>query len=164
MKLPLLAFIAAPFLPGSRDLIDTVGDKVNELKDMRKESTQGVEGMDLKALTGGIAHWGNRENRPHRASLAQTEFDTFTAEPGRLNIVDFHADWCPPCLQLAPVLTEIVETNAHVVRLGKINVDHAKELAQEKGVSSIPDARFHFWMGNSSTNSTERLPRLSSSG
>lgn len=65
MKLPLFAFIAAPFLLGSCDLIDTAGDKVNELKDMRKEGTQGVEGMDLQALAGRIAHWGNRESRPH---------------------------------------------------------------------------------------------------
>jgi hypothetical protein len=35
-----------PFL-GSCDRIDAVGDKVNDLKDARKASTQGVEGMDL---------------------------------------------------------------------------------------------------------------------
>lgn len=138
MKLPLLTFLAVPFLLGSCDHIDTVGDKVNELKDMRKESTQGVEGMDLKALTGGITKTG-----PTVQDLAQTEFQTFIAEPGRLNIVDFHADWCPPCRHLAPILGEVVEANAHVVRLGKINVDHAKDLAREQGVSSIPDVRFY---------------------
>jgi thioredoxin len=138
VKLRLLSTLTLPFLLGSCDHIDKVGDKVNELKDVRKASTQGVEGMDLKAITEGIAKTG-----PTVRDLAETEFDTFIAEPGRLNIVDFHADWCPPCRKLAPELTAVVEANASVVRLGKINVDHAKELSREQGVSSIPDVRFY---------------------
>lgn len=138
MKLTRISLLAVPFLLGSCDHIDAVGDKVNELKDVRKESTQGVEGMDIKAITGGISKTG-----PTVQDLAETQFDTFIAEPGRLNIVDFHADWCPPCRKLAPILTEVVESNAHVVRLGKINVDHAKELAREQGVRGIPDVRFY---------------------
>ncbi len=138
MKLPLLPILAVPFLLGSCDHIDNVGDKVNELKDVRKESTHGVEAMNLKTITEGIAKTG-----PTVRDLSETEYGSFIAEPGRLNIVDFHADWCPPCRALAPVLTEIVEANGHVVRLGKINVDHAQELAREQGVSGIPDVRFY---------------------
>ncbi|MFM2197093.1 MAG: thioredoxin [Verrucomicrobiota bacterium] len=138
MKQVLLPALALPLLLGSCDHIDAVGDKVNELKDMRKESMHGVEGMDLKAITGGIAKTG-----PTVQDLSETEFGTFIAEPGRLNIVDFHAEWCGPCKMLGPILTEVVEANAHVVRLGKINVDQAQELAREEGVSSIPDVRFY---------------------
>lgn len=138
MKLPLVAFLAAPFLFGSCDHIDTVGDKVNELKDMRKESTQGVEGMDLKTLTGGIAKTG-----PAVQDLSETEFQTFIAEPGRLNIVDFYANRCPACRHLDPKLTAAVQANAHVARLGKLNVDQARELSREQGIRSIPDVRFY---------------------
>jgi thioredoxin 1 len=138
VKLPLLSILTLPFLLGSCDHIDKVGDKVDELKEMRKESTNGVEGMDLKAITDGISKSG-----PTVQDLAETEYGTFIAEPGRLNIVDFHADWCPPCRKLAPELAAVVEANAHVVRLGKLNVDHAKEMAREQGVTSIPDVRFY---------------------
>lgn len=138
MKLRLFPVIAAPFLLGSCDSIDAVGDRMNELKDLRKESTQGVEGMDINAITTGISKSG-----PSVQDLAETDFDAFIAEPGRLNIVDYHAEWCGPCKMLAPILTEIVEENAGAVRLGKINVDHAQELAREQGVSGIPDVRFY---------------------
>lgn len=111
---------------------------MDELKDLRKESVNGVEGMDLKAITDGIAKTG-----PTVRVLSETEYGTFIAEPGRLNIVDFHAEWCGPCKKLGPILTEVVEANEKVVRLGKINVDQAQELAREQEVSSIPDVRFY---------------------
>lgn len=125
-------------LLSSCDHIDAVGDKVNELKDMRKESTHGVEGMDVKAIVDGIQNTG-----PAVQDIGEVDFQTFISQPGRLNIVDFHADWCPPCRKLGPILSEVVETNSSVARLGKLNVDHAKELAREQGVRGIPDVRFY---------------------
>ena len=138
MKRIYLPALALPLLLGSCDKIDAVGDRVNELKDMRKESVNGVDGMNLKAITEGISTTG-----PTVRDLSETEFGTFIAEPGRLNIVDFHAEWCGPCKKLGPILTKVVEENANVVRLGKINVDQAQELAREQEVSSIPDVRFY---------------------
>lgn len=122
MKQNYLLAITLPFLLGACDHIDAVGDKVDKLKTAREES----------ANTGSSVR-----------DLAETEFQSFIAEPGRLNIVDYHAEWCPPCRQLGPILSEIVEANSHVVRLGKIDVDQAQQLAGEQGVSSIPDVRFY---------------------
>lgn len=57
MKSPLfIPLVVFPFL-SSCDL-DAVGDKVDELKDLRKESTQGVEGMDIKAIVSGMQNTG----------------------------------------------------------------------------------------------------------
>lgn len=133
----LLLVIAIPFL-SSCDHIDAVGDKVNELKDVRKESTQGVEGMDIKAIINGAQNAG-----PTVQDIGEVDFQTFISQPGRLNVVDFHADWCGPCKKLAPVLSGVIEANSKVARLGKLNVDHARELSQEQGVTSIPDVRFY---------------------
>lgn len=159
MKVPyLITALVLPFL-ASCDHIDAVGDKVNELKDVRKESTQGVDGMDLKAIVSGIQNAG-----PTVQDLGEVEFQEFISQPGRLNIVDFHADWCGPCKQLGPVLSGVVEANSQIVRLGKINVDHAKELAREQGVRGIPDVRFyvdgklvHKFMGGIPKSEIERL-------
>ncbi len=133
----LIAAVALPLFC-SCDTIDAVGDRVDELKDAREVSTNGVEGMDLKAITDGI-----RKSSPAVQDIGEVDFQEFISEPGMLNIVDFHADWCGPCKKLAPVLSGVVEENSHVARLGKLNVDQARELAQEQGVRSIPDVRFY---------------------
>ena len=53
-------------------------------------------------------------------------------------LVDFYADWCGPCKMLSPVLHEIAEEKADVLKIGKVNVDEQMELAQRFQVSSIP--------------------------
>ena len=47
-------------------------------------------------------------------------------------IVDFHAQWCQPCLRLAPVLEEMD------VPVVKVDVDENPDLAQKHGVMSLP--------------------------
>lgn len=136
-RLALIPALAVPFL-ASCDHIDAVGDKVNELKDARKESTQGIDGMDIKAINSGLQNAG-----PTVQDIGEVDFQNFISQPGRINVVDFHADWCGPCKKLGPVLTKVIEVNSGVARLGKLNVDNAKELAQEQGVRSIPDVRFY---------------------
>lgn len=53
-------------------------------------------------------------------------------------LLDFYADWCGPCKMLAPVLHELAEEKADLLKVGKINVDEQTELAMHFGVSSIP--------------------------
>ncbi|QTN33189.1 thioredoxin family protein [Akkermansiaceae bacterium] len=156
--LVLFCGVAAVCL-SSCDHIDAVGDKVNELKDVRKQSSQGVEGMDIKAIVSGAQNAG-----PTVQDIGEVDFQTFISQPGRLNVVDFHADWCGPCKQLAPVLSGVIETNSTVARLGKLNVDHARELSREQGVTSIPDVRFyvdgklvHKFVGGESKETLETL-------
>ena len=55
-----------------------------------------------------------------------------------LVLVDFYADWCGPCQMLAPVLDELV-TEVTGVKVSKVNVDVAKELVVQFGVSTIPN-------------------------
>jgi len=52
-------------------------------------------------------------------------------------ILDFWAEWCGPCMMLAPVLHEVAEENADIT-VGKVNVDEEPALAQAYGISSIP--------------------------
>jgi thioredoxin 1 len=53
-------------------------------------------------------------------------------------IVDFWAQWCRPCLMLAPVLDEIANDLAGKVKVAKVNVDEEGYLANQYRVSSIP--------------------------
>ncbi len=53
-------------------------------------------------------------------------------------IVDFWAQWCRPCLMLAPVLEELEADLAGKVKIAKVNVDEEGYLANQFRVSSIP--------------------------
>ena len=54
------------------------------------------------------------------------------------SLLDFYADWCGPCKMLSPVLSEIADEYADVIRVAKVNVDDEPELAMKFKVSSIP--------------------------
>lgn len=54
----------------------------------------------------------------------------------KLVIVDFYADWCPPCKMLGPVL-EGLDYSENVLVV-KINVDDNSSLSEDFNVSGIP--------------------------
>lgn len=53
-------------------------------------------------------------------------------------LVDFYATWCGPCKMIAPIVEEISEEYEGKIKVGKVDVDEAAELAIAFGVSSIP--------------------------
>ena len=52
-------------------------------------------------------------------------------------VVDFWAEWCGPCKQIAPALEEISNEQPGVT-IAKVNIDENPELAAQYGVRSIP--------------------------
>lgn len=53
-------------------------------------------------------------------------------------VVDFWAPWCGPCRQLTPIIDRVASQFAGKVKVGKLNVDDAPDVATKFGVTSIP--------------------------
>lgn len=53
-------------------------------------------------------------------------------------VVDFSAEWCPPCRQLKPIFAKLKEEYAGKVDFITVNVDSLPDLSNEYGISSIP--------------------------
>lgn len=71
-------------------------------------------------------------------NLKKENFEEEVLKADKKVMVDFYADWCGPCQMMSPVIDEIAEEKADIVKVGKVNVDENQELAMEYGVMSIP--------------------------
>jgi len=53
-------------------------------------------------------------------------------------VVDFWAEWCGPCRQLAPVLEQAVADRQGAVKLVKVDTDANQQISQLMGIRGIP--------------------------
>src|SRR2546421_7579355 len=53
-------------------------------------------------------------------------------------VVDFTAEWCPPCHMMAPLVERLADEFAGKVKIGKLDVDANQEIAIRYGVMGIP--------------------------
>ena len=53
-------------------------------------------------------------------------------------LVDFWAEWCPPCRKLSPVIDALADEYAGRVKVVKLNVDESPEVAGRYSIFSIP--------------------------
>jgi thioredoxin 1 len=60
--------------------------------------------------------------------LADFDREVIEASHEGAVLVDFWADWCPPCLALAPVLSRVVDEYEGQVRLAKVEVDEGDNM------------------------------------
>ena len=64
--------------------------------------------------------------------------DKFVYEGTLPCIVDFYANWCPPCKMVDPILKDLAKEYKGKIIIYKVNVDDNKELSKIFGISNIP--------------------------
>jgi len=64
--------------------------------------------------------------------------DRFVYEGSMPCIIDFYADWCPPCKTVDPILKELAKEYKGKIKIYKINTDNERELAQTFRIQNIP--------------------------
>ena len=73
-------------------------------------------------------------------------------------IIDFYADWCGPCKQIAPIMEELAIEYDGKVKIYKIDTEDQKQLASIFGIRSIPSILF-IPVGEQPQMSTGALPK-----
>jgi thioredoxin 1 len=53
-------------------------------------------------------------------------------------LVDFWAEWCGPCKQIAPALEQIADELRHQVTVAKLNIEESPTTPSRYGVRGIP--------------------------
>lgn len=70
--------------------------------------------------------------------FTDTNFQSEVIDSSTPVLVDFWAEWCGPCKAIGPIIDQLSDELAGQAKVGKVNVDSARDLAVKYGVRSIP--------------------------
>ena len=108
-------------------------NRVDEGEAAERQAVCGNCGTSL-----GLAAGAREAGTPVVVTDASFEGDVLRAAATRPVLVDFWAEWCGPCLALAPTLNQLAAEAQGRYLIAKLNVDENQETAARYSIRSIP--------------------------
>lgn len=75
-------------------------------------------------------------------NVTETQFDREVIRSKLPVVVDFYADWCPPCRAVSPLIDRLAQEYRDRVKVVKVDVQREPHLAQQFRILSIPTILF----------------------
>lgn len=69
--------------------------------------------------------------------VTENNFEEEVLKETKTVLIDFYADWCGPCQVLSPIVEAVASSNTNI-KVVRINIDNAENLAIDYGIMSIP--------------------------
>lgn len=70
--------------------------------------------------------------------ISQVDFSSMVEKAAKPVLVDFSAEWCPPCKMLKPVLERIALEYGEKMDFYGVDTDNNIELSQKFSISGVP--------------------------
>ncbi|HIA26589.1 MAG TPA: thioredoxin [Planctomycetes bacterium] len=75
--------------------------------------------------------------------IDDNNFETEIVSGGAPAMLDFYATWCGPCKTIAPIVEELADSYSEKgVKVGKVDIDVAKNLAVKFKIQGVPTLLF----------------------